>query len=282
MSNNIENMKRILALLLFIVLNACSGITTSHPSAITSQIPETQPIETRTLTSSTDLLQRSPTITSTPKRSVTPTASRRPSYTPTLRRPTKTWLENIQATRTAETPLPTNTPIANFPVICGQYFYQYDTSISPDGNWLAISCGHESNQTLEIASKDGKRWTLYFKDYLSAEKIDQYGTAGIFNPVHWTIDEAYLYFTENSPFDGGGSACFYGPRIIDLYRINLNTGMVSAILTGTYHFAFSPGGLWLAYIANRPIILNLRTGEKLTIEVGNVELRNPSVVAGWL
>jgi hypothetical protein len=253
--------KVVIAFLFCIALNACSGTATVKPETA-SALPS----------------MPQPTFTITPQPSVTLTAALRLSITPVLRRPTNNFRETLRVALTEQTIVAGTaaaTSIPNFPAICDQRFETYDTSISPGGNWLAIACGDESNQTLEIARKDGKRWTLHFKDYLSAENIDQYGTAGKLRPVHWTLDETYLYFTSNSPFDGGGGPCFYGPRIIDLYRINLNNGKVSAVIADTYHFAFSPGGLWLAYIVNQPVILNLRTGEKLTIEVGNDDSGTP-------
>lgn len=163
------------------------------------------------------------------------------------------------------------TQIAGFPAMCDD-FGQQDTSLSPDGNWLAIHCGYKRNQILEIVSSEGKQWVLQFKDYLAEEYIIDGSTPmGGLYPAHWTPDEGYLYFTSYIAWDGGGT-CVYSFGYEGLYRINLNSGAVSTTLSDGsfgYEIAFSPSGRWLAYDAIETVVLDLITGDKFIIEAGD-------------
>jgi len=151
------------------------------------------------------------------------------------------------------------------------------TSISPSGNWLAISCDPEGGQTLDIVNKENVEWVLQFKDFLADEFVsDGSIPPGDLFPSYWTDDEKYLYFTSYIAFDGGNT-CFYGSGVEGLYRINLETGKVATILhTLSYYMsypgyiiAFSPDGQMIAYILEQPVILNLKTGGKTYIDVGD-------------
>ncbi len=124
---------------------------------------------------------------------------------------------------------------------------------------------------MEIENKTGKQWVLHFEDYL-LKKFSKSGMQkGELYPSHWTSDSAYLYFKSYIYTDVIGGICIYGAGNQGLYRINVNTGEVSAILPPTTTFyendiAFSPDGSKLAYNANHPTILDLRTGENITID----------------
>ena len=146
-------------------------------------------------------------------------------------------------------------------------------AISPDGNWVAVSCGYKRDPNLEIVDRNGKRWTLNYKDYLLKEYIvDGHIPIGNLYPKHWSADGRYLYFTSYIGFDGGGT-CFYGFGAHGLYRIDVKDGAVSAVLPlspsiGGYDIAFSPTGRRLAYQGlGEPVILDLQTGDKLTIKI---------------
>jgi hypothetical protein len=225
-------------------LSACSGA-----SAQPTVSPSNSPFPKSTIFA---------TITSTIALTYTPTSQ--PSCTPQPPKPTPT-IDTY------------STQIAGFPLSCKD-FSNWNTSISPNGNWLAVSCGYKTSQTLEIVKATGGRWTLYFKDYL----LDEFKTNGESNamgnlyPIHWTNDETYLYFASIIAFDGGGT-CFYGFGVQGLYRINLVDEKVSMILpstSGGYDIAFSPTGRRLAYQGSgEPVILDLQTGEETIIKVGD-------------
>lgn len=199
-----------------------------------------------------------------------PTRTPIPTLTPTIRPATKTPNPGVQKTEQADEWAATQ--IASFPATCNNS-YSNVNSISPSGDKMASSCGYKKDQTLEIVSHEGKKWELHFKDYLSAEFIRDGGTPmGGLYPKHWTSNDEYLYFTSYIAFDGGGT-CFYGFGVSGLYRLNVNTGFVSTVLTARsspegYLIAFSPGGGKLAYVADRLVILDFRTGENTNIDPG--------------
>lgn len=201
-----------------------------------------------------------------------PTKTPRPSSTLTVQKPTETPDVTSDESMTEQAYEQTSTQIASFPTSCDQFYFD-DVLISPNGTWMAVQCGYKTNQTLEIDSKVGKQWVLNFKDFLPADDIrNGFSPMGGLYPKHWTGDDAFLYFTSYIAFDAGGT-CVYGSNASGLYRINVNIGTVSTILSTKspldgYEVAFSPGGGKLAYLADRPAILDFRTGEKITIDPG--------------
>jgi WD40 repeat protein len=175
----------------------------------------------------------------------------------------------------------TATQIANFPVTCDD-INQFYTLQSPDGNWLAVNCGYSSNQSLEVVSKEGRRWILQYKDFLAKDLIynGEPGPGGLY-PEHWTGDEKYLYFTARLGISGGGP-CFYGWNADGLYRINVEDGTVTTTLNvvpssgAFYDIAFSADGRNFAYEYDYDhlAIVDLKTGEAFTIESGEDEVGN--------
>ena len=175
-------------------------------------------------------------------------------------------------------PNPPDPRFAMYSPTCGEEYGPLDTLISPGGNWLAIQCGYSQNQTLEVDSKNGKQWVLPIKDYLPGRFFGEDGSiwfSGL-NPVHWTNDETYLYFTSFIGFDGGG-ICFYGFGAAGLFRLNLNDGTVRATLPLSpwgmgYEITFSPGGRRMAYAyhynSGQVTILDLQNGEELSVDNG--------------
>ena len=244
-------MKKSIYILLCILLSACAA-TTPAPSA-TPKV-----IDTATAQAS-----------STPTVAVTATVQ--PSSTPTLPAPTE---EIHQPDQTEQADNARATKIAEFSINCSD-FSNYDTSFSPNGNWLAISCGYKRDQTLEIVNREGKRWILQFKNHLTKEDTinDGIPMGGLF-PAHWSSDSHYLYFTSYIAYDGGGT-CFYGYGVHGLFRVEVNTGAVSTVLPATssfvgYYIAFSPTGRRLAYAGDgNPVILDLQTGAEIKLDVGN-------------
>jgi hypothetical protein len=283
--------KIVSAFLFCIVLGACAGMTTVPPTTPTLQSPATKtpevivPIEiTHTYLPATP--ERPPTfLPATPERPptfvysmpslFTPTSTLDPFHTPATSLETATVPFDSQITPTETAFDLRGTQISGFSITCDESNIN-DTSLSPSGYWIAVSCGYTylDPQTLEINSKEGKQWVLHFKDFLADDFIKDGGSPmGGLYPAHWTSDEKYLYFTPYIAWDGGGT-CFYGFGVQGLYRINLNTGSVSAILPSRtfvgYDIAFSPGGDKLAYTAeDPPTILDLRTGEKIIVDTGD-------------
>jgi WD40 repeat protein len=290
MLNYPKTVKIVIAFLLCIVLSACTTPTGSPPATLTPAllatltpelvIPTTLPTMPRPSTTFTATLRPSQTPTFTPIPYLT-AAYNQSSLTPALIQPTNTSSANTEATLTwgqayDQALLLTATQIASFPVSCDD-INPYYTLQSPDGNWLAIRCSYHSNQKLEVVSKEGKRWVLQYIDFLSKDFIQDGdpGLGGMY-PEHWSGDGKYLYFTTRLGISGGGP-CFYGWNADGLYRINVNDGMVTTMLEAIpssgafYDIAFSPGGRRFAYEYDYDhlAIVDLRTGEALTIESGD-------------
>jgi len=168
--------------------------------------------------------------------------------------------DNAQATR-----------IAEFSVNCDSH--NQDKFISPNENWLAIHCIRKLNPTLEIVNREGKRWVLQLKDYVSKKYVHDEGAGmGGFHPEKWTNDGEYLYFS-SALYSSGGYVCFYDLTAQGLYRIKLNDGTVSAILpaegaSSDYTVSFSPTDRRLAYQGNGDLIIrDLQTSNEFTIGV---------------
>jgi Tol biopolymer transport system component len=247
-------MKKFLCVLACITLSACAGITTAPAHAPTPGAVETAALEDETPT---------PGITSTP----------RPSSTPTFLAPIGTD-EDPMGLLTQEADVAQATKFARFSMNCND-LPTNKAIFSPNENWLAVSCGYNHDQTLEIANRDGQRWVLQFKDFLPKEEvIIGQGPMGGLYPVRWSNDEQYLYFTSDIAYDGGGT-CFYGFGSTGLFRIQLKDGATSAILPILpsmvgYELSFSPSGRRLAYQGTRGLILrDLQTGSELTITSEN-------------
>ncbi|HNT55985.1 MAG TPA: hypothetical protein PKG95_14815 [Anaerolineaceae bacterium] len=207
-----------------------------------------------------------------PRATPSPQFRHPPTYPPT---PTST--PDIAAIQTRQTAAALATQRASFPATCegSGNSSVMEPSFSPGGNWMAISCGYQHEQTLDIVNRDGQRWVLQF-----AELVQDHGGMGGLRPIHWTGDEVYLYFTAYKSYDGGG-VCFYYPTVNGLYQINLDSGTVATILPetdvpGSYEVAISPNSRWIAYTNNldQPRILDLRTGETVEIEVGKYRTGN--------
>jgi hypothetical protein len=148
--------------------------------------------------------------------------------------------------------------------------------ISPDGEWLAVSCLDSYDRTLEIVSRDGQRWVLQFQDFLSKKDVDAGIPLGNLSPQQWSADGAFLYFAPQINYSSGGG-CLYAVGGQGLYRINVGDGTTSAILpsvSGTlgYFFAISPTGRRIAYSNylgdGNPAILDIKTGQQTILSVG--------------
>ncbi len=220
-----------------------------------------------------------PTITTTPSSiSVTPTASptrrvSRPSKTPTpIIDPTELAIYNKQATARAQIWNNKATQVAQFPeldtVTCGVYSSNAivnSSEISPDGKWIAMDCS--DNQTLVVQNKEGARWALSFKDFLSPNSPAQ--MTGELSPKFWSPDGTYLYFTTRLGYSGGGNQCFPGfPSIGDygLFRLNLENGSWATLISPTdsfpgYMIEFAPTGRRYATDMGGVMIADINTGK---------------------
>ena len=241
-------MKKSVCVLLCIFLGACAGVKPSPVPTVTATLhPITSTsitIVTATMTISTPTLQ--------PSQTATPTGYTQEDMTQQANNP--------QATRVARA-----TRIATeFSIGCPWP----EEFTSPNKNWVATSCPNKQNAILEITNYHDKRWVLQFKDYV------EFGF-GSFHPEHWSNDGKYLYVAVSVSYSGGGDPCYSGFGLEGLYRIDLNSGIISNILPAGYDFSFSPTGRRLAYIYKyngKLFIRDLQTGNEINVaKNSNVE-----------
>ncbi len=209
-----------------------------------------------------------------------PTPSLAASLTPhpTIDATQQTWRATAIAIRTADRAASEQswnekeTQIAQFPAACEDMNF-YSSNISPDGKWLAASCSYKSNQIFTVQSKDGKKWVLNFKDFLSPESPE--GIPGSLSPKFWSPEGNYLFFTIELGYDGGGNYCFpeynngYG-----LFGLNLSTGSWATVVPSTnsfpgYEIEFSPTGRRYAITIGGVMITDLQTGKVTTLDVNS-------------
>ena len=156
------------------------------------------------------------------------------------------------------------TQVAEFSSDC-ENVNLYPSKISPDGNWLAVSCGYKRNQTLTVQNKNGTKWVLDFKDFLSKESSDE--IMGLLSPKFWSPDGSYLFFTIGLGYEGGGNDCFPQDRgAYGLFRLNVKTGAWATLIPPTdsfpgYEIEFSPTGRRYAITLDSVLITDLQTGE---------------------
>lgn len=165
------------------------------------------------------------------------------------------------------------TQIAQFPLACEDVNY-YLGDISPDGKWLALPCGYKSNQILIVQNKEGIKWILEFKDFLSPDSPDD--MMGFLPPKFWSPDGKYLYFSIVLGYDGGGDYCFPSSRgKYGLFRLNLRTGTWSTVIPSTdlfpgYEIEFSPTGRYYAITIEGVTIADLQTEMSTKLDTNGV------------
>ncbi len=236
--------------------------------------PELPSPQAKSTADISEVLLPSSTMYSAVKPTGTPKLLPQPSITRKVNQPVNTSTVEPRIDLTEQAMALKNTQIAGFFPDCDEPNDFYYDSLSPAGNWLAVSCGYERGEhILTIYGMQGQRWVLQFKDYVSEEFIvDGQPPRGNLYPIHWANDEKYLFFWSVIGFSGGGT-CFYDRGGQGLYRIDLETGAVSATLPPLighdgYILSFSPTGQWLAFNAGIPTLLNLHTGEKVFLQEG--------------
>lgn len=277
MLNRRRTVIHVFVFLFSIVFSACTSQATTQPFTQTPQPTKQSTVEINTPTNIPAILEPSPTFTAIEKPTRTPTFLHRLTNTPTVSPPTNTPTVTTQTMLTEQALALKETQIAGFSVTCDDLvvsnFSGFFTSLSPKGNWLAISCMERENRTLKIVSKTRKKWVLQFKDYVDKQEFENgQFPRGTLYPVSWSSDERYLYFRSTMSISAGGT-CFYGGWGQGLYRLNVDNGTVTATLPplkggNLYIFSFSPSGRWLAYTEGVPTILDLLTGENITLQEG--------------
>lgn len=202
----------------------------------------------------------------------------------TIALPTKT------STQTPlQTPKPTKTLTPTFPVatlnaeatvaaaskLCDEFgtdSSQYKL-ISPDGQWLSISCGYIRNQTMIVQNQNGIKWVFNFTDFIDPSLE---GVMGSFIPLAWSPDNRFLYFSKNMGYSGGGNQCFPGGGDYGLYRLHLETGtLVTFIPSDGQDFPgdmirFSPTNEYYAVNRDGVTIRNTLSGKETKIDVSGV------------
>lgn len=246
---------------LLILLVACGNFvetTVQEENLITATVPFTDTLLV------TKVPSRTPTMTKT--------------LTSTLNPTQQTWLSTaitIQRTENAVTQQAIeakSTTIAEFPIInCSESSFY--SEISPDGEWIASSCGYKRNQTLILQNKEGIEWILEFKDFLPPSFSE--GGSGSLHAVFWDTEGKYLYFTTSLGWSGGGDLCFPGYGTNGLFRLNLKTGSWITLINPPEYFPgdeikFSPTGRRYATNVSGIIITDINTGEVTQIDAFGV------------
>jgi len=164
------------------------------------------------------------------------------------------------------------TQIAQFVLDCNELEF-YSTEISPDGTWIAASCGYKKEQKLIVKSRQGVIWELKASDFtIHGHEVSLF-------PESWSPDSGYLYFSAAIGFDGGGNQCFpehlYRGSSYGLFQLNLDNGSWATLLPPTrlfsgYGIRFSPTGRRYAVDLNGITIADLKSGDLIQIDTSGV------------
>jgi hypothetical protein len=182
------------------------------------------------------------------------------------------------ATTTHE-PTSTLTPALDWEVIAAEMSEIPESEIwtepSPNGKWTAA--GRMKTDTGIIQGEQELYYTQLKVvsadqsiEWILVEEISPFGLGYTTpEPLHWTADGRYLYFTNRPHVDG----CGLFVTGSDLWRANLADGSVTQVLPeGAQSYAFSPDGTLVAYLSwSTPPELalhNLGTGEERRVVLG--------------
>lgn len=278
-SKSIETNRRItrsslatFGLAVFLMI-ACNGKPTLTPSATAFLLVATPTPTPTALDNTPKPYPNTPTSTSTPTQTYTESAIPKPTENTTQQAWRATAIAIATATRAVSNLAHANeaTQAAQFPVACdGVSFPQGD--VSPNGKWLASSCGYKRDQTMVVQNKEGVKWTLEFKDFLSPKSPN--GVPGALYPLFWSPDEDYLFFATDLGYSGGGNDCFPGMGAYGLFRLSLATGewttFISPIDFPGYEIEFSITGRRYAADIDGVLIADLQTGEVTQINESGV------------
>jgi len=252
-------------LIILCILVACSKAVPSLPIATYVVITRTNLALFFTATSS----QNRPTLTPSP-RAVPSSAPLTATETQQAWFATAEVAQNIADTATRQAQDAKETKVAQFPSACGDT-YPDESSISPDGNWLAASCGYTSDQTLVIQNKEGIKWVLDFQNFLTQKVLQNGVPMGLLRPKYWSPDGNYLYFVPVIGADAGGNDCF--PRYkgdYGLFRLDLKTGSWVTLIHPTdsllgYGIEFSPTGRRYVTDIGGITVTDLKTGDETKV-----------------
>jgi len=213
-----------------------------------------------------------------------PTTTKLPTFTLTV--PTAT----ISVTPTPSYASTVTSPeFGLFPTwrICdGAIKPNYENDLSPDGNWLAVSC-----QPADLSKFVGTKitqlhgttiWEVSFYDlygiYQKSTVLPEGIQDGEMQVVHWTMDGNYVYLNPDFCCVDVPQNIFFSrfQNSLGIYRLDLLSGEITATLQPFrgdmipgYVASFSPSGKYLVYvIAGEPRnvhIYNLQTGDTFII-----------------
>lgn len=242
--------------LLILVLFGCKGTTTTKVPEITVATT----IEIPVTTAATLLLATATFEPSVPTQIPNPTLQ----TAATLRQQTQE--ANDLSSRATQTAMDGFRNV--FKGMCDNDDFQ--TDLSPDGNWLAQDCPLDRFQV--IKKDNSVTWVVEYEQIF--ESVEG---AGYIFPIYWSKDNNYLYFTQigccadNDSMRTGNM----------LYRMDLGTGEWNMIIGGYFnHYSFSPTGRRLLYILNdqaatgNPLvvhILDINFGSEGRFEFPNLE-----------
>lgn len=192
----------------------------------------------------------------------------------------------IQPPSAHTTPVPATAMEATAPVTetttvdqLASFDQQPWTATSPDGIWqiegltaLPKADGEQYYTEMQVKKADGSAawrpvasWSNFGLGYTTPQ------------PIHWSPDGRYLYFT-NAPVPDG---CGLFVNASDLQRLDLANGEVQEVLPAntTWSLAIAPDGKTVAYSkADEVFLLDLATGElksqKVMTEESNLQLGN--------
>jgi WD40 repeat protein len=219
------------------------------------------PLDTQILTpTKKPLFIQSPTITFNPP---DPTITGKPSLTPspTIDK-TKFSIESTYFEKTQQFIDKEETKVAAFKVKCsiGQYL------ISFDGETLACFYSNREKKGLSLSKKQyGVVLDIHYGDIES--HVDEWGERFLI-PIRFSNDSKYLFFESFLGGDGFGSMCLTGNLADGLYKLEVTTGKVEAVVKRgcclPLSFQFSPTGNLLAYMTEENVffIEDLTSGKK--------------------
>ena len=216
-----------------------------------------------------------PTVTFLPSSSPLPSQTARPTNTEI---PTPKTTAELEPTIPAVIVSAMQTLNAVPDTTCGTAKSKDDSSLSSNGQWVAVQCRLSSTTTLEITTRvfrlDGSAsWDVSFDETYGRFHGWNDGRMQLY---HWSKDGNFAYLIPSfCCVDVPQNIFFNGFRTgVGLYRLDLQTGKLAVVLppsptsvvTG-YAFSFSPNDKYLAYLGPN----NLNEINVYTLKSGSVE-----------
>jgi WD40 repeat protein len=181
--------------------------------------------------------------------------------------------QSSYATRQADntaTSMVRSTQLAAFPAFpsgCNKNLF----TISSNGEWIVADECYIPDPTLVVMNKSGTlHWDIHYNDY---SYLPDYGYIYI---QSWSNDNRYLYFSTAHFGDGGLCFIGYDSGGFGLFRLDVQTGVITALLPlrsefAQYTWSFSPSGRRFVYeqVNNAIHLWDLYTGEVTSIQLPN-------------